>query len=365
MPTPDGTMTVESESESESEVRALMTKHRDVNGTTVMTGGVADLIAAAAAAGMLADSLPGESVVAIAPDPVQAAAPAAPAAAAANRPKAATGPGQYTRPNGEVFFSRKIQWGDITTTDVEVLRDMVARMRKAPLLVGAPGCGKTGAIEAAFHQWDEHPSNGLVTLIGSDNTEVADFIGWDEPQPDGTFRWRNGKLTTAVLENRGLYVDEIGRINPKVLTEALFPVMDGRGIFTAGPHGDIKVGDGFFVVASTNPDSPGCVMDDALLSRFAAPIEYTTDYSIAVKFLGVDKDVAALARDIAKDVEAGTAYWCPSMRDLIEWRDTAKVWGTKAAWQGLLTNAPIEARPDIETKVANDFGVRIGGTWRM
>jgi hypothetical protein len=36
-------------------------------------------------------------------------------------------------------------------------------------------------------------------------------------------------------------------------------------------------------------------MDDALLSRFSSPIEYTTDFSIAVKYLGVPTDVDASA----------------------------------------------------------------------
>ena len=77
---------------------------------------------------------------------------------------ALVGDSVYTRPNGEKYHSRK--WGE--HDDVMVLRK--ARMdQQFILLYGAPGCGKTALVEAAYEK--------LYTIMGTGDTELADFIG--------------------------------------------------------------------------------------------------------------------------------------------------------------------------------------------
>ena len=114
------------------------------------------------------------------------------------------------------------------------------------------------------------------------------------------------------------------------------------------------------MIASTNPDAPGCIIDDALLSRFSTPVEYTTDFGVAVKYLGVPTNVAALARDMTKAVKAGTAYWAPTMRDLLQWKTAESVYGERAAWMGLVGAAPIEARPEVSAAIETATGMKIG-----
>lgn len=58
---------------------------------------------------------------------------------------AMTGDGVYLRPNGDKYFARK--WG--LHDDVEVVRRSRGRGHFV-LLYGAPGCGKTAMVEAAF-----------------------------------------------------------------------------------------------------------------------------------------------------------------------------------------------------------------------
>ena len=193
-------------------------RKQTVNGATVLRGGVADVLKIAAGAGLLSDVLPGEVLA-------QVTAPAAQAVAdpiVASQAAAATGrvsKFQYTRPSGELFFARKITFGDRETTDVEFTRDGI-RGGLSMYFVGAPGCGKTACIEAAIHDWDF--TNGMETLVGTSSTEAADFIGSMVPQPDRTFKWVDGPLTRAMDDGTGkgkaFYVDEIGRIDPKVLT---------------------------------------------------------------------------------------------------------------------------------------------------
>lgn len=332
-------------------------KTTTVDGTTAMRGTAAEIINMMIAASVLDATafLPGERAATL---PV-AAAPAAEAVAAPPVKKTvSTGKSQYTRPNGEAFFARKVQFGDMETTDVELLR-MWCAAGMQPFAVGKPGCGKTAWIEAALHDWSG--SNGIVTMLGTASTTASDFTVTRVPQPDGTFQTVLGPLAVAAMEGKWLYVDEIGRIDARELT-VLYSVMDGRGEFNipeAPELGTIKVAEGFGVIASTNPDAPGCVMDDALLSRFMPPVEYTTDFTIATRYLGVKKEAAAIARDMTKAVKQGTAYWAPTMRDLIQWREIAKVNGERAAWMGLVTAAPEEARTEVASAIERALGIKV------
>jgi nitric oxide reductase NorQ protein len=343
-----------------------MIRTQTVNGTTALRGGVADILAAAAGAGFLSDTLPGE-VLAQVTAPVEAAATAPVveqvAAGSGSRSKY-----KYTRPNGEAFFARKITFGDRETTDVEVTRDGIKGVGKDGLsmfFIGQPGCGKTAMIEASCHDWEF--TNGIVTMLCNGSTTAADFVGGMMPQPDGTFVWQDGPLVRAMDEGKAFYVDEIGRVDSKELV-VMYGVMDGRGVLEIPENpqrGTVRAKPGFFVIASTNPSAPGCVMDDALLSRFSSPIEYTTDFGIAVRYLGVPTDVAALARDMTKQVRNGTAYWAPTMRDLLQWKTAEAIFGARAAWQGLVGVAPVEAQPEVEAAIESATGMKISGGWVM
>jgi hypothetical protein len=325
--------------------------------TTALRGSVADLLEVAAKAGFLNPTLPGE-VAATVSGPA-----AAPVATAPEGPKMVLRTA-YTRPSGEPFFARKIQFGDRETTDIQMIRDGVAAGLHL-FLVGAPGCGKTAAIEAAL--WDWSGSHGIETVMGTSSTEAGDFVGGYVPQPDGTFKWVDGPLVRAMEGGKILYVDEIALIDPKVLS-VVYPVMDGRNeihIHENPTRGTIRAAEGFAVIASTNPNVPGAVMSEALLSRFAPPIEYTTDFSVAVKALDVPVEAAALARDLTKAVKSGIAYWAPTMRDLLQFRRISGVFGARAAWQGLLTAAPIEARPEVATKITEATGFKMTEGWEV
>ena len=95
---------------------------------------------------------------------------------------------KYTRPNGEDYYTRK--WGD--HDDVMVLRE--ARTSKLhTMLYGAPGCGKTALLEAAF---SEEPG-GIETVLGTGDTELSDFIG-GYVQDKYSFRWVDGPLVGAL-----------------------------------------------------------------------------------------------------------------------------------------------------------------------
>ena len=93
-----------------------------------------------------------------------------------------------TRPNGE-YFPRRLA----SATDIDVLRRR--RDKHIPVLsYGPPGTGKTAMVEAAFPD--------LLTVAGTENTLVDDFVGGFLPTPDRGYEFFYGPLVVAMREGR-------------------------------------------------------------------------------------------------------------------------------------------------------------------
>jgi hypothetical protein len=251
----------------------------------------------------------------------------------------------YARPNGENYYARK--WGE--HTDIEVLRK-ARSANQFVMLYGSPGTGKTACVEAAFP--DE-----LYTVLGSGDTEVADLVGGYVQTPSGGFEWVDGSLVRAASEGKVLLIDEIGLIDPKVLS-VVYGLMDGRKeiTITQNPErGTVKAKDGFFVIAATNPNAAGVRLSEALLSRFVIQAEMTTDWSLAKK-LGVPTTAVVASQNLAKKLENGETSWSPQFRELLAFRDLSKSFGTRWAIQNLLASAPEMDRPVVADVFTRVFG---------
>lgn len=251
----------------------------------------------------------------------------------------------YPRPNGQDYFARA--WGE--HIDIEVLRTARANSQFV-MLYGNPGTGKTACVEAAF-------PDDLFTIIGSGDTELADFVGGYVQTPSGGFEWVDGALVKAAEQGKVLLIDEIGLIDPKVLS-AVYGLMDGRRelVVSANPErGVVKAKEGFWVVAATNPNAPGVRLSEALLSRFLIQVEMTTDWALAKK-LGVPNAAVVAAQNLSKKMENGETSWSPQFRELLAFRDLSKTFGTKWAIQNLLA-----AAPELDRPIAADVFTRIFG----
>jgi nitric oxide reductase NorQ protein len=259
-------------------------------------------------------------------------------------PDSLTADEKYKRPNGEYYYTR--MWGE--HHDVAVLRK--AREDKQYVLIyGAPGCGKTALVQAAF---EKH-----YTILGTGDTEFADFIGGYIQTPSGGFIWEDGPLVKAAEEGVPLFIDEVGLIDPKVLS-GVYSLMDGTGelYITANPErGTVKAKDGFYVIAATNPNAPGVRLSEALLSRFILQTEMTTDWGLARK-LGAPSTIVTAAQNLSKKQQAGEVSWSPQMRELLGFRDIAKSFGTKFAVANLLAAAPELDRPVVADVFTRVFG---------
>lgn len=282
-------------------------------------------------------------------------APKAAAVAAAVAPLVAS-EDVFTRPNGEKYHART--WGD--HQDVMVLRKAREATKRAyvagtgsamfTLLYGSPGCGKTALVEAAYGE-------DCYTLLGTGDTEVADLVGGYIQTPGGGFVWQDGDLIKAAEEGKVYFIDEIGLIDPKVLS-VLYGLMDGRReiTVTANPErGTVKAHEDFYVVAATNPNAPGVRLSEALLSRFTTQVEMTTDWTLARK-LGVPTTLVTAAQNLNKKRDSGECSWAPQFRELLAFRDIAEEFGTKFAIANLLAAAPEMDRPIVSDVMTRAYG---------
>ncbi len=268
--------------------------------------------------------------------------------APAPAPAAAFAP--IMRACGVEYFPRKL--GTLGRSDVESIR-LIHDRGGAVMLHGAPGTGKTAALEAAFpdHEY----------LAGSSDTEVGDLIGGYAPPsaPGEPFVWNHGPMIRAMLRGVAFIIDEVALIDPRVLSFA-YAAMDGRrqAYVTANPTiGVVDAVPGFGIHSACNPEAPGANMSEALVSRHIVQIEYPSDFDLCERFC--DPKIVNLARNLDARRAAGEITWSPQTRELIGYGNVAKLLGADVANSNLLGCAPPMDHPVIEDALSKVIGKRV------
>jgi MoxR-like ATPase len=242
----------------------------------------------------------------------------------------------YVRPNGSEYKPRAMTVDGVVVHDVTFVRS-AAKVNKPVLLYGPPGTGKTSLIEAAFPD--------VVTVQGTIETEMTDFVGSWVQDSDGTYRWIDGPLLVAADEGKKLLIDEIALIDPRSLA-GVYGVMDGRDeiVVTQNPkRGVVKVQPGFMVLGAFNPNVPGAVTSDALMSRFPVQIEVGTDWSLA-SALKVPAKIIQVVRNLNHKAETGEITAAPQLRELLGFRDLTEVYGEEFALRNFISQIRPENR---------------------
>lgn len=258
-----------------------------------------------------------------------------------------------TRPNGQTYIPRRL----VGHTDAAALR-RAREMDLYALLRGNPGTGKTAVADATFPD--------LVAFSCTGDTTVAHLVGSYVPNPDGTFRWENGPLTTAMLDGRAFLADEIDRL-PHEVSAVLHSAMDGRRTIRLDDRPDaepIIAAPGFYVIGTYNPNNlGGKPLPEAILSRFPLQIEVGTDYDSAdsmgvpTKFVTLGRNLATRAR--AAIADGGLPVWAPEMRELLAAKRFIDAgFGEVFALASLIESCPVpEDVPTVREVAGQIFGV--------
>lgn len=258
-----------------------------------------------------------------------------------------------TRPNGQTYIPRRL----VGHTDAAALR-RAREMDLYALLRGNPGTGKTAVADATFPD--------LVAFSCTGDTTVAHLVGSYVPNPDGTFRWENGPLTTAMLDGRVFLADEIDRL-PHEVSAVLHSAMDGRRTIRLDdrPGAEpIIAAPGFYVIGTYNPNNlGGKPLPEAILSRFPLQIEVGTDYDSAdsmgvpTKFVTLGRNLATRARVAIAD--GGLPVWAPEMRELLAAKRFIDAgFGEVFALASLIESCPVPEDVSTVREVAGQiFGV--------
>ena len=256
---------------------------------------------------------------------------------------------EYMRPNGEIYYARL--WSG--KKDVEVIRK-ARTAQLSPLLYGPPGTGKTALCDASFPD--------LITIVITGDTSVEDLVGQYIPDPTGNestgYIWVDGPLVRAMLLGVPLLLDEVGLGDAKVLS-ILYGVMDGRNqlVVPGNPNRGIITGaDGFFIIGATNPNAPGVVMSEALLSRFDLHVEVTTAWDLAGK-MGVPEKLITVAQSCNTQVESGTLLWAPQFRELLAYKAVSELFDHDFALANLLASCPQDDREGVREIFKRTYGI--------
>lgn len=146
-----------------------------------------------------------------------------------------------------------------TPTTTENLHNLALTLKSPQpvLLTGLPGSGKTLLVRHAARQLDKLQS--MVTLHLNEQSDAKLLIGmYTTGNTPGTFTWQPGVLTTAVIEGRWVFIEDLDRA-PNEIISTLLPLIERRELVIPSRGQTIHAARGFRIIATmrTNLTSSG------------------------------------------------------------------------------------------------------------
>jgi MoxR-like ATPase len=143
----------------------------------------------------------------------------------------------------------------------------------------------------------------------------------------------------------------------------VYSAIDGRRevVVTSNPaRGTVKAKPGFWVGFASNPDVPGARVSEALLSRCALQVEYSTDFA-AMETLGVPRTFVVAAKNLDTKRKSQEISTSPQARECITFRDTVRIFGEDVALRNVVSSAPEADRMVVSDVLSRAFGREVKG----
>ncbi|GAB7351836.1 hypothetical protein MBLNU459_g2396t1 [Dothideomycetes sp. NU459] len=116
------------------------------------------------------------------------------------------------------------------------------------LLTGLAGSGKTLLVRHAARELDKLKS--MVTLHLNEQSDAKLLIGmYTTGHTPGSFTWQPGVLTTAVLEGRWVFIEDLDRA-PNEIISTLLPLIERRELVIPSRGQTIHAARGFRIIAT-------------------------------------------------------------------------------------------------------------------
>ena len=159
---------------------------------------------------------------------------------------------------------------NIVGRERELRQLVLARLSSRHVVIeGTVGVGKTTLAQAVADYFDQ----GFIRIDGDERYTEAKLVGHFEPPLVVEKGWVqdsfvSGPLTQAMSKGSVLFINEANRLIEGT-QNVLLPALD-EGIITIPKLAPVRAKDGFFVVATQNPDSyiGTTVLSEALKDRF-------------------------------------------------------------------------------------------------
>ena len=116
------------------------------------------------------------------------------------------------------------------------------------LVTGLAGAGKSSLIRYVARELCR--SSSSITIILNEQTDIKLLLGvYTSEKSLGSFSWRPGILTQAVLEGRWIIVEDIDRA-PSEITSTLLPLLERGELFIQNRNESIHAAPGFKLIAT-------------------------------------------------------------------------------------------------------------------